>query len=126
MPSISPTGWCSPPSPLFFRVVAHAVRCHVFSHFALERMRGGMVRGGWIQEGECEEKTETTVFFLLSKPARGQGLFFSSSRGSVRKSSTNCLGCTKQGCVCASVHCPSASFIHSELSRHDRVGAACC
>lgn len=65
----------SPPL-LFFRVVAHAVRCHVFSHFALERMQGGMVRRGWIQEGECEEKPETTVLFLLLKPARGQGLFF--------------------------------------------------
>lgn len=55
--------WVVQPPPLFFRVVAHAVRCHVFSHFALERMRGGMVRGGWIQEGECEEKPATTVFF---------------------------------------------------------------
>lgn len=38
--SISPTGWYSFFPFLFFRVVASAVRCHVFWHFALERMRG--------------------------------------------------------------------------------------
>lgn len=84
---------------LFFRVAASAVRCHVFWHFALERMRGKKwcgEGGGWVRE--CKEKTETVAFSALKA---GAGSWPFSSGGCVHKSSANCSGATKQGCVCA-------------------------
>lgn len=63
---------------LFFRVEASAVRCHVFWHFTLERMRGwegGRRRGGGMREGMQGERRKQ-LLSLLSKPVRGgQGLF---------------------------------------------------
>lgn len=52
---------------LFFRLVASAVRCHVFWHFALERMRGceGGKKEKGVREWECEQKTETVAFSPL-------------------------------------------------------------
>lgn len=87
---------------LFFRLVASAVRCRVFWHFALERMRGCEGDGGGGErEWECKEKTGT-VAFSAHKTNVGSRPF--SSGGCVHKSSPNCLGSTKQGCVFSVLH----------------------
>lgn len=90
------------------------------------------MRGGWIQEGECEEKPETTVFFLLSKPARGQGLFFFFPQGEVFANRPLTVWAAQSKVVFVHLF-KSVMYIvpvqlssTANLSRHDRVGTACC
>lgn len=85
---------------LFFRVAASAVRCHVFWHFALERMRGKKWCGGGGGLSEGMQGEDGNSCFFCSQSRRGSWPF--SSGGCVHKSSANCSGTTKQGCVRAS------------------------
>lgn len=60
---------------LFFRVAASAVRCHVFWHFALERMRGKKWCGeGGLSEGMQGEDGNSC--FFCSQSRRGVMAFF--------------------------------------------------
>lgn len=88
----------SPPL-LFFRVVASAVRCHVFWHFALERMQERVVLGGRYERGNVRRKQKRLLFRSQNR-CRVKAFFFSSG-SRAQKSSANCLGSTKQGCVYA-------------------------
>lgn len=64
-------GGTAPPPP--FRVVASAVRCHVFWHFALERMQEKVVLGGRCERGNVRRKQKR---LLSCSQNWGQGLFF--------------------------------------------------
>lgn len=120
MPSISPTGWYSFPPLLFFRVVASAVRCHVFWHFALERMQEKVVWGGRYEGGNVRRK-QKRLFLLLSKLVQGQGLFFFFPQGVVLTSRQLTVGAPQSKDVFMhfhylawDVHCPGMSFIFSK------------
>lgn len=90
-------GGTAPPL-LFFRVVASAVRCHVFWHFALEGMQEKVVWGGRYERGNVRRKQKRLL--LCSQNRCRVKAFFSSGRR-VHKSSANGLGSTKQVCVYA-------------------------